>query len=318
MRKSTPKQLCQLLGIRFPIIQGGMIWASGWRLASAVSEAGGLGLIGAGSMYPDVLDFHLTQAHKATKATFGVNLPLLYPNMEDVLGLIEKHHIKVVFSSAGDPAKFTPRLKEMGCTVFHVISNKKFALKALNAGVDGLVAEGFEAGGHNGREETTTLCLVPMIRDLTDVPMIAAGGISDGRSMAAVMTLGADGVQMGSRFVMTHESSVHENFRQAIIQAGDGDTRLSLKKLNPVRLLRNPFMEMVYSMEQQGADAETLSAFLGKGRAKKGMLEGDLDQGELEIGQVSAQLKQVLPAATVVQMCMETAQIANPSLFASD
>lgn len=316
MRNPDPGQLCKLLNIKIPIIQGGMVWASGWKLASAVSNAGGLGLIGAGSMYPDVFLHHVQQCKQHVKGTFGVNLPLLYPDLEEIFAIIFKEKIKVVFTSAGNPALYTQRLKEAGCTVFHVVSNSKFGLKAMDAGVDGLVAEGFEAGGHNGREETTTLCLIPLIRQITEKPLIAAGGIADGRSMAAVMTLGADGVQMGSRFVMSQESSVHLNYKEKIKMAGEGDTALLLKSLTPVRLLKNTFQENVKKMESLGADQEKLKVLLGKGRAKKGMFEGDMEEGELEIGQVSSRLKEVLPAADIVRQCMHDAIQANPSLFA--
>lgn len=278
-----------------------MIWCSGWELASAVSEAGGLGIIGAGSMYPDVLAQHLKRCREATGAPFAVNLPLLYPQIDDHIHLIIENKVPIVFTSAGNPAKYTSALKDHGIKVVHVVSSAAFAQKADRAGVDAVVAEGFEAGGHNGREETTTLCLIPQVRKATSLPLIAAGGIASGAALYAVMALGADGAQMGSRFVATHESSAHQSFKEAVLWAGEGDTRLSLKSLTPVRLLKNPFFEQVVEAEARGADAAQLSALLGKGRAKKGMFEGDMIEGELEIGQVSAGINEILPAAEVVR-----------------
>lgn len=291
----------QLFNIQYPIIQAGMVWCSGWRLASAVSNAGGLGIVGAGSMYPDVLREHIRKCKQATKNPFGVNIPLLYPDIQDLMNIVVEEGVKIVFTSAGNPATWTPFLKEKGITVVHVVSNTKFALKAVASGVDALVAEGFEAGGHNGREETTTLCLIPMIREAVQVPLIAAGGISSGKSMLAAFALGADGVQIGSRFAIAEESSAHENFKNAIIQAQEGDTKLSLKSLTPVRLLKNEFALKVAEAEKNGASKEELAELLGRARAKKGMFEGDMIEGELEIGQVSAMLEKVQPAAEILQ-----------------
>ncbi len=278
-----------------------MIWCSGWELASAVSEAGGLGIIGAGSMYPDVLAMHLKRCREATSAPFAVNLPLLYPQIDEHLHLIIENKVPIVFTSAGNPAQYTSTLKNYGITVVHVVSSVSFAQKAARAGVDAVVAEGFEAGGHNGREETTTLCLIPQVRKATALPLIAAGGIASGAALYAVMALGADGAQLGSRFVATHESSAHQSFKEMVLRAGEGDTRLSLKALTPVRLLKNPFFDQVVAAEAQGADAAQLAALLGRGRAKKGMFEGDLIEGELEIGQISAGIDEILPAGELVR-----------------
>ena len=277
-----------------------MIWCSGWELASAVSNAGGLGIIGAGSMYPKILEEQIFKCQQSTNKPFAVNLPLLYPDIEQHLAIIKAAGVKIVFTSAGNPSKLTPWLKQQGITVVHVVSNVKFALKAQAAGVDAVVAEGFEAGGHNGREETTTLCLLPMVRDAIKLPLIAAGGIGNGRAMCAAFALGADGVQIGSRFVATPESSAHQAFKQAVLDANEGDTILTLKKLTPVRLIKNPFYMEVQAAELAGADTDSLTALLGRGRAKKGMFEGDLQAGELEIGQVSAYIKEVMPAADIV------------------
>lgn len=297
----TENRICQLFNISYPIIQAGMIWCSGWELASAVSEAGGLGIIGAGSMYPDVLALQLKRCREATGAPFAVNLPLLYPQIDEHLHLIIENKVPIVFTSAGNPAKYTSALKEHGIKVVHVVSSAAFAQKAERAGVDAVVAEGFEAGGHNGREETTTLCLIPQVRKATALPLIAAGGIASGAAVYAVMALGADAAQLGSRFVATHESSAHQSFKEAVLKAGEGDTRLSMKALTPVRLLKNPFFDQVVAAEAQGADAAALSALLGRGRAKKGMFEGDLIDGELEIGQVSAGIDEILPARALVR-----------------
>lgn len=294
-------RITKLFGIEIPIIQGGMIWCSGWRLASAVSNAGGLGLIGAGSMYPDILREHIQKCKAATPKPFGVNLPLLYPNIDEHMQILEEEGVKIVFTSAGNPATWTQKLKEKGMTVVHVIANTKFARKATDAGVDAIVAEGFEAGGHNGREETTTMCLIPLIKDTVDIPLIAAGGIGDGRTMLAAFALGAEGVQIGSRFAASKESSAHDHFKQAILAAKEGDTRLSLKQLTPVRLLRNKFAEDVALAEERGASKEELQSLLGRARAKKGMFEGDMDEGELEIGQISAHIHSILPAGDIVQ-----------------
>jgi enoyl-[acyl-carrier protein] reductase II len=291
----------QLFKIQYPIVQAGMIWCSGWELASAVSNAGGLGLIGSGSMYPDVLKTHIQKCKKATSKPFGVNVPLLYPNIEEHIKTIIEEKVPIVFSSAGNPKTWTSILKAEGIKVVHVVSNVKFALKSAEAGVDAIVAEGFEAGGHNGREETTTLCLIPMVRKAIDIPLIAAGGIATGAAMAAMFCLGADGVQVGSRFAATHESSAHQNFKERIIQTPEGDTQLTLKELTPVRLIKNEFYAQVEAAYQSGATKEQLAQLLGRGRAKKGMFEGDMVEGELEIGQVSGLIKAIVPAAQVVE-----------------
>jgi len=296
----TDNRVCQLFNISLPIIQAGMIWCSGWELAAAVSEAGGLGIIGAGSMYPDVLAHHIRRCREATPRPFAVNLPLLYPQIDEHLQIIIDHQVPIVFTSAGNPAKYTPTLQANGIVVVHVVSSAAFALKAQRAGVDAVVAEGFEAGGHNGREETTTLCLIPQVRAATTLPLIAAGGIASGAALYAVMALGAEAAQMGSRFVATPESSAHSAFKDAVVRAAEGDTKLSLKTLTPVRLLKNPFYEAVALAEAGGAGVGELTALLGRGRAKRGMFEGDLVEGELEIGQVSALIDEVLPAGEVV------------------
>jgi enoyl-[acyl-carrier protein] reductase II len=295
------QRIPSLFGIRYPLVQAGMIWCSGWRLTAAVSEAGGLGLIGAGSMNPDLLREHIRKCKAATDKPFGVNLPLLYSNIQEQMEVVMEEGVKIAFTSAGNPAKWTPVLKDKGMTVVHVIANVKSAIKAMQSGVDALVAEGFEAGGHNGKEETTTLVLIPMIRQVTDLPIIAAGGIATGRAMAAVMILGADGVQIGTRFVASDESSAHPAFKQAVISAADGDTLLAMKSLVAVRLLRNEFFRKVHEMERSGASAEVLQELLGKGRAKLGMFEGDLINGELEIGQASALIREILPAGKIVE-----------------
>ncbi len=294
-------RVTRLLGIDYPIIQAGMIWASGWRLASAVSNAGALGLIGAGSMYPEVLLEHIQKCKAATNRPFGVNLPLLYPDIEKHIAHIINEKVPIVFTSAGNPKTWTATLKKEGITVVHVVSSAKFALKSQDAGVDAVVAEGFEAGGHNGREETTTLCLIPQVRKAIDIPLIAAGGIGSGRAMLAAMVLGAEAVQIGSRFVCTPEASSHPHFKDAVVAAGEGDTLLSLKKLTPVRLLKNAFSRTVQEAEARGASTEELQGLLGRARAKMGMFEGNLEQGELEIGQVSAQIDNITPAASVVE-----------------
>ena len=294
-------RITTLLGIQYPIIQGGMIWCSGWELASAVSNAGGLGLIGSGSMYPEILRSHIQKCKQATQKPFGVNVPLLYPNIEDHMNIIAEEGVKIVFTSAGNPATWTSWLKEWGITVVHVVANTKFAKKCESAGVDAIVAEGFEAGGHNGREETTTMCLIPMVREVCSLPLIAAGGISSGKAMAAALCLGAEGVQVGSRFAASRESSAHDHFKQAIIDAGDGDTQLTLKELTPVRLLKNKFYRDLMEAYNKDASTEELTALLGRGRAKKGMFEGDMDEGELEIGQVSALIHSIPTAAEIVE-----------------
>ena len=293
-------KICELFNIEKPIIQAGMIWCSGWELASAVSNAGGLGLIGSGSMYPDILRIHIKKCKQATNKPFGVNVPLLYPNIEEHIKIIIEEGVKIVFTSAGNPKIWTNHLKLHGIIVVHVVSALKFALKCVDAGVDAIVAEGFEAGGHNGKEETTTFVLIPQIKSSISLPIIAAGGIATGTQMAAAFTLGADGVQIGSRFVATFESSAHENFKNKIIQAKEGDTQLTLKQLTPVRLIKNKFFDEVIQAEQSGASIEVLKNLLGKARAKKGMFEGDLIDGELEIGQVSASINEIKSAAEVV------------------
>ncbi len=294
-------RICDIFGIEKPIIQAGMIWCSGWELASAVSNAGGLGLIGSGSMYPDVLRTHIQKCKAATGKPFGVNVPLLYPDIEKHMQVIIEEGVKIVFTSAGNPKTWTAHLKQHGITVVHVVSAVKFALKCQEAGVDAIVAEGFEAGGHNGREETTTLVLIPQVRKAVTLPLIAAGGIASGSQMAAVFALGAEAVQVGSRFVATHESSAHPNFKEAVINTREGDTQLTLKQLTPVRLIKNDFFKRVDEAEKRGAGLEELSQLLGRARAKKGMFEGDLVEGELEIGQVSAAIGSIKPAADVVQ-----------------
>ena len=294
-------RITQLFGVQYPIIQAGMIWASGWRLASAVSNAGGLGMLGAGSMYPDVLREHIQKCKKATDQPFGVNVPLLYPDLEQHIAVIIEEGVKIVFTSAGNPKTWTQHLKRQGITVVHVVSSSKFARKAEEAGCDAVVAEGFEAGGHNGREETTTMVLVPAVAEAVNIPVLAAGGIATGRQMLAAMVLGAEGVQVGTRFVASEEASSHFSFKQAVVDAAEGDTQLSLKKLTPVRLLKNRFFEQVAEAERRGATEEELKTLLGRARAKKGMYEGDLDEGELEIGQVSALLHDILPAGVIVE-----------------
>lgn len=290
----------KLFNIEYPIIQGGMVWCSGWRLASAVSNSGGLGLIGAGSMYPEVLREHIQKCKLATDRPFGVNVPLLYPDIEQIMNIIVEEKVNIVFSSAGNPALWTPFLKENNISVVHVIANKKFAQKAEQCCVDAIVAEGFEAGGHNGREETTTLCLVPEICDAVSIPVIAAGGIGSGRAMLAAFALGAQGVQIGSLFAASSESSAHANFKNAIIEAQEGDTKLSLKSLVPVRLLKNDFYSQVAKAEAEGANRQELMDLLGKGRAKKGMFNGDLVEGELEIGQIASAIHEVKPASQIL------------------
>jgi len=297
-------RVTQLFGIDYPIIQAGMIWASGWRLASAVSNAGGLGLLGAGSMYPEVLREHILKCQQATKKPFGVNVPMLYPDIDKLMAIIIETGVKIVFTSAGNPATWTAHLKEHGITVVHVVSSLKFALKAEQAGVDAVVAEGFEAGGHNGRDETTTLTLIPAVKEVISIPLIAAGGIATGRAMLAAMVLGADGVQVGSRFVASVEASSHILFKQKVVEAKEGDTQLTLKELAPVRLLKNEFYDEVKKAYQRCATPEELKILLGRARAKRGMFEGDLTAGELEIGQVSAIIHDIKPAAQIVDDMM--------------
>jgi enoyl-[acyl-carrier protein] reductase II len=307
-------RITQLFGIKYPIIQAGMIWTSGWKLASAVSEAGGLGIIGAGSMYPEILREHIRKCKAATTKPFGVNLPLLYPDLDKHIQIVIEEKVPIVFTSAGNPKTWTQHFKQQGITVVHVVSSSKFARKAEEAGCDAVVAEGFEAGGHNGREETTTLVLVPAVCAAVTIPVIAAGGIATGRQMFAVMALGAGGAQLGSRFVASEEASCHISFKQAIVQAAEGDTRLSLKSLTPVRLLKNRFAEQVQEAEMRGATKAELEELLGRARAKKGMFEGDLDEGELEIGQSSALLSSIKPAGVIVRELWEefSAALLNP------
>jgi enoyl-[acyl-carrier protein] reductase II len=296
----TKNRITKLLNIEYPIIQAGMIWASGWRLASAVSNAGGLGLIGAGSMYPEVLREHIQKCKKATTKPFGVNVPMLYPSLDEIMKIIVDEGVKIVFTSAGNPKTWTSYLKEHGVKVVHVVSSVKFALKAQEAGVDAVVAEGFEAGGHNGRDETTTFTLIPMVKEKITIPLIAAGGIASGRGMLAAMILGADGVQIGSRFVASNEASSHINFKRKVVEAQEGDTQLTLKELAPVRLLKNKFYFQIEELYKQNPSTEQLKELLGRARAKKGMFEGDLDDGELEIGQVAGLIHDIKPAATIL------------------
>jgi enoyl-[acyl-carrier protein] reductase II len=294
-------RVCSLFSIKYPIIQAGMIWCSGWELASAVSNSGGLGILGAGSMYPDVLKDQIAKCQAATDKPFGVNLPLLYPSIEEHIKTIIDTGVKVVITSAGNPKTWTETLKKEGITVVHVVSSSKFALKSQDAGVDAVVAEGFEAGGHNGREETTTLCLIPAVKESIQIPLIAAGGIGCGKSMLAAMILGAEGVQIGSRFVATPESSAHQAFKDKITHSNEGDTLLTLKEVTPVRLLKNDFFNEVMTAYENDATPEQLNELLGRGRAKKGMYEGDMSQGELEIGQISSRIKEIKPAGAIVQ-----------------
>jgi Dioxygenases related to 2-nitropropane dioxygenase len=300
IQKLMQNKITQLFGIQYPIIQAGMVWASGWRLASAVSNAGGLGLLGAGSMYPEVLQEHIAKCKKATDKPFGVNVPMLYPDIDKLMQIIVDQGVKIVFTSAGNPKTWTPYLKEKGITVVHVVSSVKFALKAQEAGVDAIVAEGFEAGGHNGRDETTTMVLIPSVKEKINIPLIAAGGIATGRAMLAAMVLGADAVQVGSRFVASPEASSHDLFKKWVVDAQEGDTQLTLKELAPVRLLKNKFYQDVQAAYAKGASVEDLKNLLGRARAKRGMFEGDMEEGELEIGQVSGLIHNIKPAAQIV------------------
>ena len=300
MSSAYVNKITQLFNIKYPIIQGGMIWNSGYKLASAVSNSGGLGLIGAGSMYPDVLREHIQKCKKATSKPFGVNIPMLYPNVEEIIQIIIDEEVKIVFTSAGNPKTWTSYLKEKGITVVHVVSSLKFALKAQEAGVDAVVAEGFEAGGHNGREETTTLTLIPMVKEKIQIPLIAAGGIATGRGMLAAMILGADGVQMGSRFAASVESSAHENFKNTILQTNEGDTQLTLKELAPVRLIKNKFFDDLQELYGKCPSKEDLENLLGKRRAKRGMFEGDLIEGELEIGQIAGLIHEISTVEEII------------------
>ncbi|MCI6154724.1 MAG: nitronate monooxygenase [Bacteroidales bacterium] len=298
-------RLTALLGVKKPIIAGGMVWCSGWRLAAAVSNAGGLGLIGAGSMHPEILQEHIQKCKQATDRPFGVNVPLLYPEMDRVMQIIMDEKVPIVVTSAGNPKTWTAQLHEAGCKVLHVVSSAKFAQKAEAAGVDAIIAEGFEAGGHNGREETTTMCLIPSVVDAVSIPVVAAGGIASGRAIAAAQCLGAEGVQIGTLFALSEESSAHEAFKLACCAAGEGDTALVLKKLAPTRLLKKGFWQQVVTAEDRGANADELNELLGKGRAKKGIFEGDLEEGEPEIGQVAAQIDRIRPIAEIMQMLEE-------------
>ncbi len=307
-------KITELFNIQYPIIQAGMIWNSGWRLASAVSNAGGLGLLGAGSMYPDVLREHIIKCKKATNKPFGVNVPMLYPNIEEIIDIIIEEGVKIVFTSAGNPKTHTSHLKKHGITVVHVVSSVKFALKAQEAGVDAVVAEGFEAGGHNGREETTTFTLIPMVREKLDIPLIAAGGIANGNGMLAAMVLGADGVQVGSKFVASEESSAHRAFKDRVVDAKDGDTFLTLKELAPVRLLKNKFSDDVVALYKTNPTVEELKELLGRARAKKGMFEGDMEEGELEIGQIAGLIHEIKPAATIVKEMVAEFNAAKANL----
>ncbi len=292
--------ITKLFNVQYPLIQAGMIWCSGWELASAVSNAGGLGIIGSGSMYPDVLEEHIQKCKKNTDKPFAVNIPMLYPNIEEHIDIIIKNKVPIVFTSAGNPKTYTKILKSKGIVVVHVVSSVKFALKSEQAGVDAIVAEGFEAGGHNGHDETTTLCLIPMVKKAVSIPIIAAGGIGDGKSMLACMALGADGVQIGSRFVASEESSAHINFKNAVLNCKEGDTKLTLKELTPVRLIKNDFYHKIEGAYHDNASPEKLQELLGRGRAKKGMFNGDLENGELEIGQISGMLDRIMPAGEIV------------------
>ncbi|MBN8566745.1 MAG: nitronate monooxygenase [Flavobacteriales bacterium] len=308
-------RITTLFNIQYPIIQGGMIWNSGYKLASAVSNAGGLGLIGAGSMYPDVLREHIQKCKKATDKPFGVNVPMLYPNIEEIMQIIVEEGVKIVFTSAGNPKTWTSFLKENGITVVHVVSSSKFALKAQEAGVDAVVAEGFEAGGHNGREETTTLTLIPMVKENISIPLIAAGGIATGRGMLAAMILGADGIQMGSRFAASVESSAHENFKQTIIDTKEGDTLVTLKELAPVRLIKNKFFNDLQELYAKCPTTEEIKALLGRARAKRGMFEGDLVEGELEIGQIAGLIHDIKPVKEIIDTVMQEFELAKTEVF---
>ena len=308
-------QITQLFNIKYPIVQGGMVWVSGWKLASAVSNAGGLGLIGAGSMYPDVLREHIQKCKKATDNTFGVNVPMLYPQLDELMDIIVEEDVKIVFTSAGNPKTWTSFLKEKGITVVHVVSSVKFSIKAEAAGVDAVVCEGFEAGGHNGREETTTFTLIPMVKESITIPVIAAGGIGNGRGMLAAMVLGADGVQIGSRFAASKESSAHLNFKQKIIDVKDGDTHLTLKELAPVRLIKNKFYREIQALYKENPTKEELIGLLGRARAKKGIFEGDLDNGELEIGQIAGIINNISSAKDILEEIVTDFETSKKNIF---
>jgi len=319
----SENRICNLFGIKYPIVQAGMVWCSGWRLASVVSNCGGLGLIGSGSMHPDVLEEHIRNTKLATNNPFGVNVPLLYPEIDRLIDIIIKEKVKIVFTSAGSPKKWTSLLHDHGILVAHVVSSASFAAKSEEAGVDVIVAEGFEAGGHNGRDETTTLTLIPSVRNATSLPLIAAGGIATGNAMLATMILGADGVQVGSRFAISNESSAHENFKNYVVNSKEGDTLLSIKSLTPVRLLRNKFFDLIRNAENNCASTAELKDLLGKGRAKKGIFDGDLNEGELEIGQVASLIDNVLPVSEIMKNILEEYHTAlktlqNKSLYQFD
>jgi enoyl-[acyl-carrier protein] reductase II len=316
-KPNTMNKICRLFGVKYPIVQGGMIWCSGWELASAVSNAGGLGIIGSGSMYPEVLREHILKCKQANNKPFAVNLPMLYPDIDKHIQTIIDLNVPIVFTSAGNPKTYTKFLKDHGKIVVHVVSSVKFALKAQEAGVDAVVAEGFEAGGHNGRDETTTLCLIPMVKRELQIPLIAAGGIATGKAMLAAMTLGADGVQIGSRFVASEESSAHINFKQTVVNANEGDTMLTLKEITPVRLIKNEFYKKVEEAYGRGGNVDELKNLLGRGRAKKGMFEGDLIEGELEIGQVSGLINEIKPVASIIEEIIEEYKEAK-ALVAND
>jgi len=312
-----PNKITQLFNIQYPIIQAGMIWNSGWKLASAASNAGILGLIGAGSMYPEVLREHIQKCKKATDKPFGINVPMLYPNIEEIMNIIVEEEVKIVFTSAGNPKTWTKWLQDKGITVVHVVSSVKFALKAQEAGVDAIVAEGFEAGGHNGRDETTTLTLIPMVREQLHIPLIAAGGIATGKAMLACMVLGADGVQVGSRFVASEESSAHQAFKQVVVDAKEGDTQLTLKELAPVRLVKNKFYNQLQELYKTSPTPEQLKELLGRARAKKGMFEGDLEDGELEIGQIAGLIHDIKPVAQIVKEMVQEFELAKSTVSSS-
>jgi len=311
MMDQQKNKICELFQIKFPIIQAGMIWCSGWQLASAVSNAGGLGIIGSGSMYPSILEEHILKCQEATNKPFAVNLPMLYPDIDKHIETIIKNKVPIVFTSAGNPKTYTEFLKSKGIVVVHVVSSLKFALKAQDSGVDAVVAEGFEAGGHNGRDETTTMCLIPKVASELNIPLIAAGGIGTGRAMLAAMNLGADGVQIGSRFVASYESSAHKAFKDVVIKANEGDTQLTLKELTPVRLVKNAFFSMVEQAYERKADKQELQTILGRGRAKKGMFEGDLTEGELEIGQVASLINEIKPASEIIKEILTEFEFAR-------
>jgi len=308
-------KITQLFNIKYPLIQAGMIWASGWKLASTVSNAGGLGIIGAGSMYPEILEEHITKCQNATDKPFAVNVPMLYPDIDKIIDIIVDKKVPIVFTSAGNPKTYTSFLKSKGIKVVHVVSSVKFALKAQDAGVDAVVAEGFEAGGHNGREETTTFTLIPMVKKALSIPLIAAGGIGNGQAMLAAMVLGADAVQVGTRFVASEEASSHINFKNKVIEISEGETQLTLKELAPVRLIKNKFYNDVQSLYQKAPSTEDLKELLGRARAKKGMFEGDLEEGELEIGQISGLINEILPAETIVNQMISEYQEALNKIF---